>query len=412
MSDSQQDSQRTRLGTAFSALVVVGALVSASIVIRDVTVFPRTDDAEVTANFIGMAPVVEGPVTQLPIHDNDLIKKGNLLYKIDDRPYLYALQNALAAQAQLEGEIQNETRRISSQVNRVGVATAGQQNAAANEIRADDEIKVAEAEITASDASLRQAQADESYAIGNFHRIEPLLQKGFVTVDDVHRAKSLAEAKTAAVEQQKSRLALDKAGLLAATAQKQQAVAQTAQSQAQVKESNSSVLVLEPLLAQRESRAAAVSLARYNYEQCSVLAPFDARVTNLTISEGQYAKVGEKLFTLIDNRTWWVLANFRESQMGHVQPGTPVDVFLMTDSQRRLHGVVESDGFGVTPDPDVVGKISDGLPEVQRTLNWVRLASRYPVRIRITDAPPGVLRVGQVAVAKMTKRGHEDVASR
>jgi multidrug efflux system membrane fusion protein len=412
LSDSQQDSQRARLGTAFSALVVIGALVLGAIVIRNITIYPRTDDAEVTANFIGMAPVVEGPVMQLPVHDNDLVKKGSLLYKIDDRPYLYALQNALALQSQLEGEIENETRRISSQVSRVDVANAGQQNAAANEIRADDEIKVAEAAITASDATLRQAQADESYAIGNFHRIEPLLQKGFVTVDDVHRARTVADAKTAAVEQQKSQLALAKASLLAATAQKQQAVAQMTQSQAQVKESSNSVLVLAPLLAQRESRAAAVRLAQYNYEQCSVTAPFDARVTNLTISEGQYTKVGEQLFTLIDNRTWWVLANFRESQIAHVQPGTPVEVYLMTDTRRKLHGVVESDGFGVTPDPDVVGKIAEGLPEVQRTLNWVRLASRYPVRIRITDAPPGVLRVGQVAVVKMTGRSHEEIASR
>jgi multidrug efflux system membrane fusion protein len=386
--------------------------VSGGIVIRNATVFPRTDDAEVTANFIGMAPVVEGPVSQLPIHDNDLVKKGDLLYKIDDRPYLYALQSALAVQAQLEGEIENETRRISSQVDRVGVATAERQNAAANEIRADEEIKVAEAEIRTSDASLRQSQADESYATGNLKRVEPLLQKGFVTVDDVHRAKSLADARTAAVEQQQSRLASAKAGLLAATAQKQQAIAQMAQSQAQVKESNSSVLVLAPLLAQRESRAAVVRLARYNYEQCSVISPFDARVTNLTISEGQYAKVGEKLFTLIDNRSWWVLANFRESQMGHVQPGTPVDVFLMTDPQTKLHGVVESSGFGVMPDPDVVGKLSDGLPEVQRTLNWVRLASRYPVRIRISDAHPGLLRVGQVAVVKMRKLVRQGVASR
>lgn len=412
MTNSQQHSQHPRFGNILSALIVGGALVSGGIVIRNATAFPRTDDAEVTANFIGMAPVVEGPVSELPIHDNDLVKKGDLLYKIDDRPYLYALQSALAAQAELEGEIENETRRISSQVERVGVATAERQNAAANEIRADEEIKVAEAEISASDASLKQAKADESYALGNFQRIEPLLQKGFVTVDDVHRAKSLADGRTAAVEQQQSRLASAKAGLLAAAAQKQQAIAQMAQSQAQVKESNSSVLVLSPLLAQREGRAAAVRLAKYNYEQCGVVAPFDARVTNLTISEGQYAKVGEKLFTLIDNRSWWVLANFRESQMEYVAPGTPVDVYLMTDTQKQLHGVVESDGFGVTPDPDVVGKISDGLPEVQRTLNWVRLASRYPVRIRVTDAPPGLLRIGQVAVVKMKKAVRQDVANR
>jgi multidrug efflux system membrane fusion protein len=143
-----------------------------------------------------------------------------------------------------------------------------------------------------------------------------------------------------------------------------------------------------------------VRLAQYNYEQCSIVAPFDARVTNLTTSEGQYAKVGSQLFTLIDNRTWWVLANFRETQIAHIQAGTPVDVFLMFDKS-KYRGVVESTSFGVTPDPDVVGKLSEGFPEVQRTLNWVRLASRYPVRIRILDPPPAKLRVGQVAVVVM-----------
>lgn len=390
-----------------SAFIVLGAAVSGAFVIRDTTVYPRTDDAEVTANFIGMAPLVEGPVMQLPVHDNELVKKGSLLYKLDDRPYLYALQSALAAQAQLEGEIENESRRISSQVSRVAVANAGTQNALANETRADDEIKVAEAATTQADAALQQAQADANYALGNYHRVEPLLSKGFVTTDEVHRAKTLADAKTAAVQQAQSQVALAKASLLAATAQKQQAIAQMSQSQAQLKESSRSVLVLSPLLAQRETRAAAVRLAKYNYEQCSVVAPFDARVTNLTISEGQYAKIGQQLFTLIDNRRWWVLANFRESQIARMPPGTPVDVYLMAGARTKLRGTVESVGYGVTPDPDVVGKLSPGLPDVQRTLNWVRLASRYPVRIRIVDPPPGLLRIGQVAVVVMRPRDRD-----
>ena len=111
--------------------------------------------------------------------------------------------------------------------------------------------------------------------------------------------------------------------------------------------------------------------------------------------------VGKQLFTLIDNRVWWVLANFRETQISHIRPGTPVDVFLMSDSDAKYHGIVESAGFGVIPDPDVVGKLSEGLPDAQRTLNWVRLASRYPVRIRIIDPPPAIFRVGQVAVVVM-----------
>ena len=72
--------------------------------------------------------------------------------------------------------------------------------------------------------------------------------------------------------------------------------------------------------------------------------------------------------------------------------------------ERLHHGVVESASFGVTPDPDVVGKFSEGLPDAQRTLNWVRLASRYPVRIKIIDPPPATFRVGQVAVVVMRPR--------
>ncbi|MBS1800573.1 MAG: efflux RND transporter periplasmic adaptor subunit [Acidobacteria bacterium] len=401
--DRQQLRKYTLRGNLISGFIVLGALLAGAMVVYTVASYPRTDDAEVVANLIGMAPLVAGPVVELPVHDNDFVKKGSLLYKIDDRPYLYALQDALSAQQRLEGEIENETRRISAERSRVDVASAGRQSAVANEARADDEIKVSEAAIAQADASLTQAKADADYAVGNLHRIEPLLAKEFVTPDDVHRAKSLAEAKTAAVAQAQSSLALAKAKLLSATAQKQQAVAQLTQTEAQVRESSQGVLVLAPLIAQRESRAAAVRLARYNYEQCSVVAPFDARVTNLTISEGEYAKVGQQMFTLIDTRTWWVLANFRETQIHSLQAGTNADIYLMANPNKRLRGTVESVGFGVTPDPDVVGKLSQGLPDVQRTLNWVRLASRYPVRIRILDPPAGGLRVGEVAIVGMRR---------
>jgi multidrug efflux system membrane fusion protein len=401
LSDNTESPKYTLRGHLISGFIVAGAILTGAATLYTVSSYPRTDDAEVVANVIGMAPLVAGPVVELPVHDNDFVKKGSLLYKIDDRPYLYALQDALAAQQRLEGEIENESRRISAQVSTVDVATAGRQNAVANESRSEDEIKVSEAAIAQASAALTQAQADADYAVSNLHRIEPLLAKEFVTPDDVQRAKSLAAAKTAGVEQASSTLALAKGKLLAASAQKQQAIAQLTQAEAQVKQSSQAVLVLAPLLAQRESREAAVRLARYNYEQCSVVAPFDARVTNLTISEGEYAKIGQQMFTLIDTRTWWVLANFRETQIQRLQVGTPADIYLMANLNTRFKGYVESVGYGVTPDPDVVGKLSQGLPDVQRTLNWVRLASRYPVRIRISDPPQGDLRVGEVAIVGM-----------
>jgi len=75
----------------------------------------------------------------------------------------------------------------------------------------------------------------------------------------------------------------------------------------------------------------------------------------------------------------------------------------MSRSGERFQGVVDSIGFGVTPDPDVIGHYGPGLPDVQRTLNWVHLAARYPVRVRIENPPPDLLRIGETAV--VTIRG-------
>ena len=392
---------RRVLGTVLSALIVAGAAVEGAMVIRATTEYPRTDDAEVLANFIGMAPLVEGPVTQLAVKDNEFVHKGQLLYRIDDRPYLYALQRAQAAQRELEGQIENETRRIAAQQSGVNAAEAATLNAKANEQRAEAEITASRATILQATAAVQQAKSDAAYALHNLNRIEPLLAKQFVTVDDVDRARTMAETRSDAARQAESQLELAKARLNVAEAQKNQASSLTAQSTAQLQQSSNSVLILQPLLAERETRAAATRRAQYDYDNCSVYAPFDARVTNLTVSEGQYVKAGQQLFTLIDTRTWWVVANFRETQLSAMRPGTPADVFLMSEPDRKLEGVVESIGFGVTPDPDVIGKLSTGLPETQRTLNWVRLASRYPVRIRIVSPPSDLLRVSEVAVVVM-----------
>ena len=125
---------------------------------------------------------------------------------------------------------------------------------------------------------------------------------------------------------------------------------------------------------------------------------------NGSLSEGAYAHVGEQMFTLIDARTWWAVANFREGQLQHITPGMRADVYVMSQPDVRFSGVVESIGFGVTPDADVVGRLQPGLPDVQRTLNWVHLASRYPVRVRVENPPLDLFRVSESAAVLI--RGH------
>src|SRR5215475_14264026 len=115
---------RKLIGWILSILIIIGAIASAIVVILHTTRFPRTDDCEILANFIGLAPQVEGPLIHLNVHDNQFVKKGDLLFEIDDRPYRYTLERAISDQATLEGQISDESRRIAALVSAVSVAQA------------------------------------------------------------------------------------------------------------------------------------------------------------------------------------------------------------------------------------------------------------------------------------------------
>ena len=364
---------------------------------------PRTDDATVFANYIGIAPQVEGPVMRLNVHDNQFVRQGELLFEIDDRPYQYALENALSEQAALEGQIVDEGRRIAALKSAVLVSEANIHSAEAEVSHAAAAIDQAQADVENAEQGVSRAQAEWTYSSNNLQRLEPLLVKHFVTVDEVDKARTTEIALQEALKQAESQLRLANAGLKSALALYEQSKAALEQSKAEHEQAVNAVTTLEPLVNQRGAKAAAVKNARYNLDNCRVHAPFDARVTNLTISEGAYAHVGEQIFILIDPRRWWILANFREGQLQHIAPGMKADVYVMSKPTRRFSGFVDSIGFGVTPDADVIGTFQPGLPDVQRTLNWVHLTARYPVRIRVEDPVPELFRVSESAV--VTVRG-------
>jgi membrane fusion protein, multidrug efflux system len=400
-SQPEQDTSTAKLqwyGRVFTAAMVLLAMLGLLAVYFVSTRHPQTDDAEIFANYIGIAPVVEGPILHLNVADNQRVKQGDLLFQIDDRPYKYAFDRAVSDQAALEGQIVDEQRRIQAEVHAVTASGAATRSASANVDRAQASVREAEADVTHSEAALDRAKAEWAYAENNLHRVEPLLAKQFVTVDQVDQARTSERTGAQSVHEAESQLALNRAHLNSMLAALEQAKASAEQSTAQLHQSQSSVLTLDPLVAQRQGRVAAIDNAQYNYNQCRIYAPFDARVTNLVISEGAYAHVGQEIFTLIDTRVWWVLANFRETQLQHVKPGMIADIYVMSDPGLRMTGVVESAGYGVTPDPTFWGRITPGLPDVQRTLSWVHLASRYPVRIRIDSPPSDAIRLGESAV--------------
>ncbi|HVA41823.1 MAG TPA: HlyD family secretion protein [Candidatus Binataceae bacterium] len=320
-------------GRILGLSIVVGAIVAGLYVLRLYYIYPRTDDAYVRANVVGIAPHVSGPIVELPIRDNQHLAKGALLFVVDPRPYQAALERAEA-------------------------------NLALTNLQ----INALEDAIHSNQARQHQLEADAAYDKQYLNRIVPLLARHFVTANDVFNARSRLAAAEAAVESSRN----------------------------EVRKSQNELGQYGGFNARRKAADAALYYAKLNVQYCYVRAPFDAYVTNLNIAVGQYANQGRQVVSLVDNRVWYVMANFRENFLDHIRPGMRVEVYLLSYPNRRFAGHVQEAGWALYQQN---GATVDGLPQVEPTLNWVRLSQRFPVRIVLeTRDPQRPFRMGQTAV--------------
>jgi len=395
MEQATQMPNRKLLGRWIGIVAVAGAILLLLVTLVETNRDPRTDDASVRANLIEIAPEVSGRLIQLPVKDNAFVKKGDLLFVIDPRPYEYALQMALSDQAALENQIIDQKRRIAAQNSAAEAAQNAVRQAKTGIQTAGSGVDEAKAAVSRAQAAVVAAEAQLQLATNDLHRIEPLLKKHYVTVEQVDHARTVVRVAQGSYDEARAALTQAQAQETQAVFRRQEADELVSVSEAQFGQAIHSIDTVDTLMSLRAAKAAAVDEARLNLERCRVVAPFDAYVTNMNISEGAYAHPGAPMFTLIDTRTWWVIANYRESKVDAIRLGSPVDVYLMGRPDRKFHGVVVSIGHGVLPeDAMIVG----GLPDIDRTLNWVHLSTRFQVRVRILDPDPKLFRIGATAV--------------
>ena len=327
-------------GHMVGTLIVASAIVLGIHVTRLYYLYPRTDDAYVRANIVGIAPHVSGPMVELLVHDNQHVKKGVLLFVVDPRPYKSALDKAEADLA-----------------------------------LTNLQIKALHDAIRSAHARQLQLEADTAYDQQYLRRIEPLLRRHFVTANDVFNARSRLEAAQAGVESARS----------------------------DVRRAQNDLGQYRDINARRKAAEAAVYDAKLNVGYCYVRSPFDAYITNLNIAVGQYANQGREVMSLVDNRQWYVLANFRENFLGHIRPGMRAEVYLLSYPNKRFHGHVQGIGWALYQGN---GASVEGLPQVEATLNWVRLSQRFPVRIILQSADASFpFRMGATAVVTIQGDG-------
>jgi multidrug efflux system membrane fusion protein len=201
------DQRHRRLGRRLRLFVIAGTAAALLIVIYDTNRHPRTDDASVRANFIAIAPEVGGRLVTLSIKDNAFVRKGDLLFEIDPRDYEHALQQALADQENLEQRIIDTRRKIAAENSAVQAATATVRTSHTGIKTAGSEVQLAKATVARSKAAVDGADAHLAYAINDLHRLEPLLAKQYVTVDQVDQANTAVRVANGAYEQAQAALA-------------------------------------------------------------------------------------------------------------------------------------------------------------------------------------------------------------
>lgn len=314
-------------------------------------IHPRTNDAMVRANTVDIViQHVSGRIVSLGIQDNQFVHQGDLLYAIDARPYEAAMQQA-------EAELLLAEKEVSGQ--RAGVEGA------------EAHIRESQNNLTAQQAEVTRLSAKAEYALSYLRRIQPLEAEAFVTHNQVRQAEADWKAAEASVHDAQAKVAAARETLEVSHQSRNTAVAKLAQT--------------GNAYARIQSAEAKLRQAQLNVEYCKVLAPFDGWVTNLNTQIGQYVAEGQKLFALVDDTTWYVMADYKETYLRYIEPGLPVDVFLAAYPGRHFKGEVQGIAWANYPDNVVV---KEGLPQVQRTLNWVMLAARFPVRIKLIDRDP------------------------
>jgi membrane fusion protein (multidrug efflux system) len=338
-----------------------------------------TDDAQIATDMVPIAARVGGALVAVPVADNQAVKKGDLLAQIDPSDYENKVKQAeaelRAAKAQADAaEAQMRIVEASSKGG-LGAARAALSGTTAS-------VAGASAQVAAAQAMVVKAQADADKADNDLRRAESLRKDDAIPQAQVDSLTSQAAAMRAAVAQAKAQLAAAQEGKNSAQTRIAEAAGRVEQSapvdaQVAVAKANSD-------LASARAAAAEVALAqaRLNLSYTRVVAPEAGHISRLGVHAGQLVQPSQTITNLLPDTTY-VIANFKETQVGEMRPGQSAEVAVDALPGRKLHARVESVAFGT-------GAQFSMLPPDNASGNFVKVVQRVPVKLVWTELPEGV----------------------
>ncbi|MEH2121980.1 HlyD family secretion protein [Nostoc sp.] len=372
----------------------------------------ETDNATVAGNIHQVSSRIPGTISQVLVNDNQLVQPGQLLVKLDERDYESKVQQAAAALENARGQAQAAQANIaltsqtttgktsqaqgdvSGAVAAISTAQAAVQEAQAGIPAAQAEVRLAQAGIPAAQAQVAQANANLENAQADYNRYNQLYKTGAIARQQLDAAKATYNVATAqknaaiqGVEQAQAKLASARVGVAKAQSQLAQAQENVTNAQAKLAASKgglqqataggqdttvkrSQYEAAKAAIAQSE---ASLKDAQLQLSYTNVTAPSAGRVGRKNVEIGNRVAVGTPLMAIVDNN-YWVIANFKETQLEKMRPGEPVEIKLDTFPHHTFIGRVDS----VSP---ASGAQFALLPPDNATGNFTKVVQRIPVKI-------------------------------
>jgi multidrug efflux system membrane fusion protein len=326
-----------------SLVIVAAAIGLGAYALHRSSIMPTTNDASIDADVVHVAAEVGGRIVSIPVEENTRVGKGDLLFQIDPVPFQLAVDQVRANLDIAKAALETQRRFLSTQR-----STA----------------------VVAADQT-RSAETNLDLATRTVERLRPLAAKGYVPVQQLDQAQTAQLDATTSLQQARERQAASV-----------QAIDTDAAAIASV-----------------QARQAELAIAERHLHDATVRATHAGRVVGLAVLSGEMVAPGQSLFTLVNDEAWFAVGNFRETDLHAIEVGDCATVYSMIDRTAAIKGVVQGLGAGVL-DTDRI-TLPRSAPYVQRSLNWVIVAQRFPVRVQLVDPPPQLVRLGATSVVEI-----------
>jgi multidrug efflux system membrane fusion protein len=303
----------------------------------------HADDPSIDADVVHVAAEVGGRIVNIPVEENSHVKQGDLLFQIDPVPFQLVVDQARASLEIAKAALETQRRFLSTQRSAAAVAT--------------DQTHSAETNLALAGRTV--------------DRLLPLAGQGYVPTQQLDPAQIAQRDAVTLLQQARERQAAAIAAIDTDAA----------------------------ALATVQARQADLAIAERHLHDTTVRTTHAGRVVGLAVLSGEMVAPGQSLFTLVNDEEWFAVGNFRETDLHAIAVGDCATVYSMIDRTAAIKGVVQGLGAGVL-DTDRVD-LPRSVPYVERSLNWVIVAQRFPVRVRLVDPPQHLVRLGATAVVEM-----------